>query len=88
MKEIKNRIAVEKGYPSWDEMYDWISRPGQKPEVVAQLIESATIEYAKELIIDAVDLLDHNYSPTSNDRIASAYHEGLISLRDEVISNI
>jgi hypothetical protein len=47
MKHLKDRIAIEKGYPSWDEMYNWISREGQRPEIVAQLIEAAVQDYVK-----------------------------------------
>lgn len=38
---IKDEWAVAKGYHSWQSYYDWISREGEYPSVVAQLIESA-----------------------------------------------
>jgi len=37
---IKDKLAIEKGYNSWNELYDWTCREGERPEVVGQLIES------------------------------------------------
>jgi len=47
---IKDKIAQERGYPSWETMFDWISRDGEKPVVVAQLIESACIDVCIETV--------------------------------------
>lgn len=52
--KAKNAIAVLKGYPNWDEYYDWISRDGERPDVVALQIEGA-MEEVMELIVS--DLL-------------------------------
>lgn len=50
-QEIKDKIegvrklcAHENGYPTYEDYYSWISRHGQYPAVVAQLIESFTEE--------------------------------------------
>jgi hypothetical protein len=45
MKAIKDKVAQEKGYPSWEEMFNWICRENERPEVVGQLIESAMVDY-------------------------------------------
>lgn len=43
--QCKDEIARSKGsYANWDEYYNWISKDGALPAVVAQLIESATEE--------------------------------------------
>ena len=49
--QAKNKVAINKGYASWSEMYDWIARDGQLPTVVAQLIESAMEEVLKIMIL-------------------------------------
>lgn len=77
---LKDRIAIEKGYPSWDDYFDWICRPGERPEVVGQLIEAATIEYCKRLIEQTEDEMNSDYLPTS-DRQEMAYHDGITALR-------
>ena len=33
---IKEEIAISNNYPSWEEMYNWISRDNELPSVVAQ----------------------------------------------------
>ncbi len=42
---IKEEIAISNNYPSWEEMYNWISRDNELPSVVAQLIEKITSEF-------------------------------------------
>lgn len=81
---LKDRIAIEKGYPSWDDMFDWICRPSERPEVVGQLIEAATKEYCRRLIEQVEDDMNSDYMPTS-DRQEMAYHDGITALRDKVI---
>ena len=41
---------ISKGYPNWTEMYDWICREGQRPDVVAQLIEAAMQEVSDGML--------------------------------------
>lgn len=48
MKEIKDKIAQEKGYPNWDAFYNWVAREGEYPSVVAQQIESAMADVQQE----------------------------------------
>ena len=45
---IKNKVAREKGYPNWDEYYNWIAKDGEYPSVVAQLIEAAMTQVLEE----------------------------------------
>ena len=52
---IKQEIATNKGYPSWDKMYNWIAREGEKPSVVAQLVESFTSDYYLSAIMQWQD---------------------------------
>ncbi len=59
VKTYKDRVAQLKGYSNWKEYYDWIAREGQKPEVVAQLIESAMEEAYKQGLLELKDIL-HN----------------------------
>lgn len=47
MIQIKNQIALERGYPSWDDMFDFVARDGQYPVVTAQLIEAGMRDYIK-----------------------------------------
>lgn len=44
LDQAKDKIAQQKGYPGWREMYDWVCRDGQIPAVVGQLIEAAMTE--------------------------------------------
>lgn len=39
--DSKEIVAIEMGYSSWDEFFEWVARDGEKPVVVAQMIESA-----------------------------------------------
>lgn len=48
----KHTVAQRKGYANWTEYFDWVCREGQNPEVVGQLIESATAEAYKLYIIE------------------------------------
>lgn len=41
LDEIKNKIAIQKGYAGWDDYYNWVARDGALPEVTAQLIEAS-----------------------------------------------
>lgn len=69
IKKIKNIVARKRGYPNWDEYYNWIAREGELSSVVAQLIESA-MEEAMELYHnqpeerDAVEFFTMQQFPT------------------------
>lgn len=56
MKEIKDRLARENGYPNWDVMYCWISRKGEFPEVVAQQVEAFMAEASDLYCIEMIYL--------------------------------
>ncbi len=64
MKEIKDKLAKEKGYPNWDVMYCWISRKGEFPEVVAQQVEAFMQEasdlYCVEMIYQYVSANEYS----------------------------
>ncbi len=47
LEKIKDDVAWERGYPNWEEYYNWIARDGEFPSVVAQLIEGAMEDVAK-----------------------------------------
>lgn len=53
-KSIETKVAQDKGYDSWDGMFDFICREGERPEVSAQLIQGATKEYIK-LVCDRLE---------------------------------
>lgn len=52
LSEIKDMIAIENGFPSWEEFYNWTAREGERPDVVAQIIESVMTEACKRLLIE------------------------------------
>lgn len=47
LEDKKDRVAQIKGYPNWKDFYNWVSGEREKPEVVAQQIESAMEEVIK-----------------------------------------
>jgi hypothetical protein len=53
LKEAKDKIAVESGFPDWDELYNFTVR-SSNPPVIAQLIESY-MERACKLVIQDMD---------------------------------
>lgn len=73
---IKDKVAQDKGYPSWEEMFNWICRDNQLPVVVGQLIESATRDYIKAY---AQHLVDQSFTGWSEDQIA-AYRTALVTI--------
>ena len=77
-RNTKNDYAISKGYPSWDAMYDWTSREGERPEVVAQLTEAHTfgvVEYACN------NLLGQSFEGWSEDEI-KGYKTALGSIKN------
>lgn len=54
MKKIKNKIALSKGYPNWEEYENWIIE-NNYPVAIAQLLvgamEEVVIEYHKNEIM-------------------------------------
>lgn len=49
IKEAKERVAIKKGYPSWEEMENFIIDNNQ-PVIVAQLLVSAMEDVCKLII--------------------------------------
>jgi hypothetical protein len=47
-EEIKNNIAQSVGYADWTTYYNWIARDEERPDVVAQLIETAMEKVVEE----------------------------------------
>jgi hypothetical protein len=47
ISKMKDKVAIEYGYLNWESFYNWIAREGEKPEVVAQQIESAMEDVIK-----------------------------------------
>lgn len=47
LEKIKDKVAIERGYTSWQEYYDWVARDDIYPSVVAQLIEDAMDDVCK-----------------------------------------
>lgn len=52
IEELKNILATENGFPSWEDFYNWTAREGERPDVVAQIIESVMTEVCKRLLIE------------------------------------
>jgi len=68
-EEIKHKIeqqrdltATKNGYPSYEELYNWVSRDGQYPAVVAQLIESFTEEVVYNTMQERIKELEAQLS--------------------------
>lgn len=52
LDKVKDEVAEEMGYPNWNEFFNWVAREGEKPDVVAQQIESAMQDVIrKEFVI-------------------------------------
>jgi len=67
IEQIKNSIAQEKGYPSWTQFYNFVSRDGEHAAVVAQQVESAmqeVLEAHSKLAVKAI-LRSHNFEIVS-----------------------
>lgn len=50
LKAIKDKVAIEKDYPSWEEMENWLIDHGGERVVIAQLLVVAMEDVAKEII--------------------------------------
>jgi len=59
MEKYLNDIAIEQGFKCYNEYFDWVARKGEKPEVVAQLIESI---YKKAIKLALTGLIIKNYA--------------------------
>lgn len=76
-KELKNWVARDMGYPSWDEFFNWIARADEKPSVIAQQIEAAMqkvcIESVRQTLL---------YHPKFEDWMIGKYYEDAGGFRD------
>lgn len=62
-KKYLDKVAKSKGnYKNWEDYYNWISREGQYPSVVAQLIEASVKEAYKMMfneILNDIELANY-----------------------------
>jgi len=56
INELKNRVAIEIGYPSWDEMENFIIE-NNKQVAVAQLLVSAMESVSQVYNIDLIEYI-------------------------------
>lgn len=77
---IKDQLAIEKGYASWDDLYDFTCREGQRPDVVGQLIES----YVEQAILKRIALLESGSFSGWSDDSKNGYLTALTSLKREI----